>query len=105
MLIHNTATYYGLSENTARAVAITTLVIVNHCFIIIDKLASSIISELHIYNVALWWVVGGALTFLAGALYIPILQDIFHFSPLLIGWIIASVSIGMSRVMACWAVF
>jgi hypothetical protein len=44
-------------------------------------------------------VVGGALTFLAGALYIPILQNIFRFAPLSIGWIIASVAIGMSSLV------
>lgn len=100
MLIHNTAAHYGLSENAARAVAFTTLVIANLCLIISDKSwASSIISVLHSRNVALWWVVGGALTFLAGALYIPILQDIFHFAPLSIGWIIASVAIGMSSLV------
>jgi Ca2+-transporting ATPase len=100
MLIHNTATYYGLSENAARAVAFTTLVIANLCLIISDKSwASRIISVLRTRNVALWWVVGGALTFLAGALYIPILQDIFHFAPLSIGWIIAGVALGMSSLV------
>ncbi len=100
MLIHNTAAHYGLSENAARAVAFTTLVIANLCLIISDKSwASSIISVLHTRNVALWWVVGGALAFLAGALYIPILQDIFHFAPLSIGWIIASVAIGMGSLV------
>jgi Ca2+-transporting ATPase len=100
MFIHNTAAHYGLSENAARTVAFTTLVIANLCLIIsVKSWASSIISVLHTRNVALWYVVGGALTFLAGALYIPILQDIFRFAPLSIGWIIASVAIGMSSLV------
>ena len=100
MLIHTIAMYDGQSENGARAVAFTTLVIANLCLIISNQSwASGVISVLRTRNVALWYVVGGALIFLTGALYIPILRDIFRFAPLPIGWIIASVAVGMSSLV------
>ena len=33
-------------------------------------------------NVALWWVMAGALVFLALALHVPIVREAFRFSPL-----------------------
>jgi len=100
MFIHTIAMYDGQSENGARTAAFTTLVIANLCLIISNKSwASSVINVLRTRNVALWYVVGGALIFLTGALYIPILRDIFRFAPLPIGWIIASIAAGMSSLV------
>ena len=64
--------------------------------LVINRGQAALSSVLRTRNVALWYVVGGALIFLTGALYIPILRDIFRFAPLPIGWIIASVAVGMS---------
>ena len=33
-------------------------------------------------NPALWWIVGGTLAALAGALYVPVAADLFRFAPL-----------------------
>ena len=40
----------------------------------------SIVGILRTPNTAMWWVVSGAFTLLALALYAPFLRDLFHFS-------------------------
>ena len=45
-------------------------------------LPSSGLKTLRSPNVALWWVVGGAMSFLGLVLYIPALRALFHFSKL-----------------------
>jgi len=42
----------------------------------------SILSTLKIPNPALWWITGGAISFLALVLAVPFLRDVFKFAPL-----------------------
>ena len=73
----------GQSEADARTLTFTTLVIANLSLILTNRSwsrgAGSIVRS---PNAAMWWVMGGTLTFLALALSVPFLRGLFHFSVL-----------------------
>lgn len=63
---------HGFTEERARAMAFTALVLGNPALILSNRSQSrSIVATLRMPNRALWWVVGGALGGLAVALYLP----------------------------------
>jgi len=71
----------GHSEDDARALAFTTLIIANVGLIFANRSWSRlIVHTLRSPNSALWWVTGGALLFLGLALYVPFLRKLFRFS-------------------------
>ncbi len=71
------------SEDDARALTFTTLIVANLALILSNRSWSrTIFGNLRRGNSALWWVVGGAMVFLAAVLYVPPLQQLFHFSML-----------------------
>jgi Ca2+-transporting ATPase len=73
----------GQSEANARTLAFTTLVISNLCLILTNRSWSrSILSSLTVHNKWLVRVVAGAILFLGLAIYVPILQRLFHFERL-----------------------
>lgn len=70
----------GQNVEEARALCFTTLIIANLALILTNRSwSSTIIDNLKSPNRALWWVIGGALIFLALVLYIPQLQSLFSF--------------------------
>jgi Ca2+-transporting ATPase len=73
----------GLGETEARMMSFATLVIANLGLILTNRSwTRSIVSTLSTPNPALWWVAGGATAFLALALVIPFLRNLFSFGPL-----------------------
>ncbi len=73
----------GVSENEARALTFSTLVVGSLGLILTNRSWQH--SLLHTFdspNPALWWVIGGAFSFLLLALTVPFLRDVFHFAPL-----------------------
>ena len=75
--------YQGRGEVDARTISFTTLIFANLSLILINRSWSrTILSTLKSPNKALWWVIGGALIFLALVLYFPPLQDLFRFGPM-----------------------
>ena len=73
----------GQGEQDARALTFTALVIANLALIATNRSWSrNIFGILRMPNPAMWWVVGGALTFLFLVLYVPFLRSLFHFSTL-----------------------
>jgi Ca2+-transporting ATPase len=71
----------GQSEEDARALAFTTLIIANLGLIFTNRSWTRIVLDtLRSPNAALWWVTGGALIFLGLVLYVPFLQNLFRFS-------------------------
>jgi Ca2+-transporting ATPase len=75
-----TSASLGESMSASRAVAFTALVVGNLLLILGNRSqAQSAIAMLRKPNSALWWVVGGTALFLALALLVPGLRDLFHF--------------------------
>jgi Ca2+-transporting ATPase len=99
MLIYIGATYYGQTENQARTMAFTTLVIANLCLILSGRSRDTLISTPPKSNRALWYVAAGAIIFLASALYIPALRSVFLFAPLSATAILTSAVAGMSSLV------
>lgn len=76
------ALHQGASETEARALSFSTLVAGNLGLILVNRSwQHSILSTLSSRNAALWWVAGGAFALLLLALQLPLLREIFHFSP------------------------
>jgi Ca2+-transporting ATPase len=70
----------GQSENVARALTFTTLVIANLGLIFTNRSWSkTVVSTLRNKNNALWIVTGGTVLFLSLALLVPFLQELFMF--------------------------
>ncbi|MDQ1256801.1 MAG: P-type Ca2+ transporter type, partial [Candidatus Hydrogenedentes bacterium] len=83
LAVFSVARQRGLTENEARALTFATLVVANIGLILVNRSWSrSIVATLRTPNKAMWWVIGGALAFLALVIYTPVLQTVFHFAPL-----------------------
>jgi Ca2+-transporting ATPase len=77
------ALYRGLDAQTARALTFTAMVIADLGLILSNRSRSrSFLATLGTPNGALWWVMGGALSFLGLVLYVPTLRELFHFGTL-----------------------
>ncbi|MHB8172931.1 MAG: cation-translocating P-type ATPase [Nitrospirota bacterium] len=69
------------SEDEARTLSFTTLIIANLALILINRSRSrTVFSTLRTPNAALWWVLAGAAVFLALALCLPFMRGLFKFS-------------------------
>lgn len=81
MAVFAVSLYRGQAEAEARALTFTTLIIANLGLILTDRSWSrTILETMSTPNPALWWVVGGALAFLAAAIYVPFLRELFGFA-------------------------
>lgn len=75
------ALYNGQGELDARTLSFTTLIIANLGLILTNRSwSSTIFTTLRSPNSALWWIMGGAVTFLGFVLYFEPLQSLFSFS-------------------------
>ena len=83
LAIFAVALHRGQGEQDARALTFTALVIANIALIVTNRSWSrTILAILRTPNPAMWWVLGGALVFLALVLYVPFLKALFHLSTL-----------------------
>ncbi len=90
----------GYVEPEARALSFSTLIVANLGLIFANRSWSQTIpSRLRSPNQALWWVTGGAASFLGLALYLPVLRRIFHFANLGAREVLLCVGIGMLSVV------
>ncbi len=81
LAVFYSALYRGQGELDARALTFCTLIVANLGLIMTNRSWSrTIVSSLSSPNKALWWVVAGALAFLAIVLYVPGLRTLFRFS-------------------------
>jgi P-type Ca2+ transporter type 2C len=73
--------YRGQGELDARALTFTTLILANLGLIVSERSSDRLsLKTLQSHNSAFWWVIGGALIFLALVLYVPFLRHLFSFS-------------------------
>jgi Ca2+-transporting ATPase len=100
MLVYVGATEFMQNANQARTMAFTTLVIANLCLVLSNRSwTDTFFRSLRRSNRALWGVLGGAVVFLAGALYVPPLQAVFLFDSLSLTATVASVAAGLSSLL------
>lgn len=89
----------GGSESEARTLAFITLVISNLGIIMVNRSwAKSIFALLKVQNPAIAWVVSATIIFLGIVIYVPALQNIFHFSFMHLNDIVISLSLGVISV-------
>jgi Ca2+-transporting ATPase len=99
------ATLYGLvlrraGDLEARALAFTSLIIANLGLILTNRSwSSTIVAMLRVRNPALWWVLGGALLFLALALSSPAARALFRFSEIHLDDAALCVAAGLAPVL------
>ena len=92
--------YRGHGELEARALTITTLIIANLALIFANRSwTRTILTTLRSPNPALWWISGGTLLFLGLILYVPFLQQLFHFSKLHINDLLICFSAGVVSIL------
>ena len=83
LVVFAIALYRGQGDMDARALAFTTLILVNLGLIWTNRSRTrTVIETLLSPNAALWWVTVSALIFLSFVLYIPFLRELFQFSTL-----------------------
>ncbi|OIQ85043.1 calcium-transporting ATPase 1 [mine drainage metagenome] len=81
LLVLAYALFNGQSDESVRTLTFSVLVVGNLGLILVNRSwRRTILQTLNNRNPALWWVVGGALTFLILAMTVPFLRGVFHFS-------------------------
>lgn len=74
---------WGQGEADARTITFVTLVLANLGLILTNRSwTRTIVSSIRVPNRSLWYVVFGALSFLALALYVPFMRGLFKFTTL-----------------------
>ncbi|MHB9132607.1 MAG: cation-translocating P-type ATPase [Armatimonadota bacterium] len=73
----------GQGELDARTLMFTTLIFANMGLMLVNRSWShTVLSTLHVPNASVWWIITGAVIFLALAIYAPPLQALFRFTAL-----------------------
>lgn len=90
----------GAADTEARALAFSTLVVANLALVLAERSRTrTILASWRIPNAAVWWVVGGALSLLAAALYIPGVRDLFGFAVLHPADLLICLAAGMASIL------
>lgn len=83
LAVYLVALHRGKGEEDARTLTFTSLIIANLGLILTNRSWSrTALATLRKPNTALWWVIGGAMSFMGLVLYVPSLRGLFHFSTL-----------------------
>jgi Ca2+-transporting ATPase len=94
------ALHHGAAEGEMRALMFSTLVTGNLGLILVNRSwQHTLPRSLATRNSALWWVIGGASSFLLLALNLPFLREIFHFASVTPYQIVLSCAAGMGSVL------
>ncbi len=81
LMVLSYALHHSATEEAARALTFTTLVIGSIGLILVNRSwHHNTLHTLFYRNPSFWWVTGGALTFLALTLTLPLLREVFHFA-------------------------
>ena len=90
----------GLDEASIRSLTFTTIVVANLSLIATNRSwTESIIATLRRPNRAYWVVTAGALVFLAAALSIPFLAELFRFGPVTPAQLAVAAAAGVAGVL------
>ena len=100
LLMLSYALLHGASDDVARTLTFSTLVIGNLGLILVNRSwHHSVLKTAGQHNPALWWVIAGALVFLVLTLSLPILREVFHFAPITPMQFIYCVAAGVASVV------
>lgn len=98
------ALYRGQDAEVARALTFTALVIADLGLILSNRSrVRNFLATIGTSNRALWWVMGGALSFLGLVLYVPPLRQLFHFGTLHTDDILIAVAAGIICILGAEA--
>lgn len=98
--IYGIAIFLNKTENEARALAFTTLVIANLCLILTNRSwSNTIIENIKKPNPAMWWIIGGAVVFISAALFVPFMRHLFHFDSLNLNDIVLCITAGIFSIV------
>ena len=98
------ALYRGEEAEVARALTFTAMVIADLGLIFSNRSRSrNFLATIGTRNRALWWVMGGALSFLGLVLYVPPLRQLFHFGTLHADDILIAIVAGVVCIVAAEA--
>lgn len=104
VMVYLLATWAKLPEPQVRALTFTAMIVGDIWLIFINRAWSiSLLQAFKLPNPALWWVVSIAMMMLALALFMPIMQQLFHFQTPpagMLGLTIAAVSASMLLITA-----
>ena len=90
----------GQSAADARALTFTTLIVANLGLILTNlSWSRSVLATIREPNPALWWVLGGAISFLGLVLYVPVLRQLFSFTFLHLDDLLISLGVGVASVL------
>jgi Ca2+-transporting ATPase len=91
----------GRADGQVRALGFATVVFGNLALILATRSRErTLLAALARPNPALWWIVGGTLAALAGALYVPAAASLFRFAPL--GALELAVALGAALLGVLW---
>jgi Ca2+-transporting ATPase len=90
----------GLSTDQLRTMAFVTIVIANLALICTNRSwTESMVASFQRPNRAFWWVIGGALLFLAAVLAVPAFRDLFQFAPVSPEMLLTAAAAGILSVL------
>ncbi len=100
LAVYRVSLHIGWSTGAARAMTFTTLVVANLALILTNRSWSRPIRmTLGVRNVALWWVIGGAVLLLTLVLCLPPLRGLFGFDALTAGSVAVCAGAGLLSVV------
>jgi Ca2+-transporting ATPase len=100
LLVLGYSLHDGASDDLARALTFSTVVIGNLGLILVNRSwRHSVLGTVKKYNPALWWVITAALVFLILVLSLPMLRGIFHFAPVSSQQFLYCVMVGLASVL------
>ena len=100
-LVYAWAAASGRPDGEVRALGFASVVFGNLALILATRSRDrALLAVLARPNPALWWIVGGTLAALAGALYVPSAASLFRFAPL--GWAELAVALGAGLSGIAW---
>ena len=100
-LVYAWAAASGRPDGEVRALGFASVVFGNLALILATRSRDrALLAVLARPNPALWWIVGGTLAALAGALYVPAAASLFRFAPL--GWAELAVALGAGLSGIAW---
>jgi Ca2+-transporting ATPase len=90
----------GLSTDQLRTLTFVTIVVANLTLICTNRSwTESMVASFRRPNRAFWWVIGGALLFLAAVLVVPVFRDLFRFAPVSPEMLLTAAAAGILSVL------